>query len=178
MNGGWFFIQGTRTRGPEGLELGAQVQPVVCLCKSSHCGAGGGGDTAKTISHQDTSLSGLILFDPFLFAAFLFPPQEYPGMVYVLFVEVPFSLYGFWTHKRGTLFMYSHLGGDPGWFCLSLKSYFFRRLSFLASFLVLVMPMPPPSCIISPCGPHSGGCQATAWDMQGSVIMTQKVFSA
>lgn len=73
-------------------------------------------------------LVALILFDPFLFAAFLFPPQEYPGTVWILFVEPPsVSLASGPHNQRETLFMNSDLGGDPGSLCLSLEELLLQR---------------------------------------------------
>lgn len=75
---------------------------------------GWGGGTAETFFVRAGLSVALLLFDPFLFAAFLFPPQEYPGMVWILFVEPPFCLSGFWTpQSEGNIIHELRLGWGP-----------------------------------------------------------------
>lgn len=76
----------------------------------------------------------LISFVPFILAAFLFPPLEYPGMDWILFFQPPLCLCGFWTvQSEGNVIR--ALGGS---------AFPWERE---ASFPVLVMatPTPPPS---------------------------------
>lgn len=67
-----------------------------------------GGAEIYFSSGSDLSVA-LLLFDPFLLAASLFPPQEYPGMDWILFVKTPLCLVVSGPHnQRETLFMNSY----------------------------------------------------------------------
>lgn len=56
----------------------------------------------------------LTLFDPFLLAAFSFPPQKYPGLDWVLFVEPPLCVTSGPHNQKETLFTSSHRVGAMG----------------------------------------------------------------
>lgn len=90
----------------------------------------------------------LTLFDPFLLAASSFPPQKYPGLDWVLFVEPPLCLCDFRTpQSEGNIIHKLSLGGGHGKLYLSSEEILLPRAELWASFPALRMAMATPSLV-------------------------------